>query len=59
VTPWLILLALAVVFEAWGYFDGRRVWTLSRVVWQAVDRHPWLRIPGAVFLGWLIWHWFG
>ena len=58
-TPWLIILALAVVFEVWGFFDGVRVKTLSRVVWEARDRRPWLGLPVGLFFLWLWWHWFG
>lgn len=58
-TPWLVLFALALVVEALGFLDGRRVKTLSRVVWDLRERRPWLCVPVGVFFAWLWWHWFG
>jgi hypothetical protein len=59
VTPWLVLLALAIALEIWGFLDGVRVVTLSRVVWRLRERWPWLAVAVAVFFVWLWWHWFG
>lgn len=58
-TPWLVLLIATLIVEVWGYLDGRRVVTLSRLVWRANERWPWLGLPVGLFFAWLWWHWFG
>lgn len=58
-TPWLVLFAVALAVEALGFLDGRRIKTLSRVVWDLRERWPWLGVPVGAFFAWLWWHWFG
>lgn len=57
-TPWLVLLVVALVVELWGYLDGRNVVTLSRVFWRLREGRPWLAWLVAAFFCWLWWHWF-
>lgn len=58
-TPWLAILIVVLLVEIWGYLDGVRVVTLSRLVWRAHERWPWLDLPVGAFFFWLWWHWFG
>lgn len=56
--PWVVLGLLALVFEVWGYLDGRRVVTLSRVVWWLDARWVWIRWAVLAFFVALWIHWF-